>query len=143
MRKISNKITWEFVSNLDISHMDAAEISGNRWSTMPFKSFEALNYPGFDISNTNIENSFDIVIAEQVWENLKHPYKSGLNAYKMLKPNGWLVLTVPFLIRRHDHPIDCTRWTDVGLKGYLEEIGFDEKKFKQGAGETLHVLLQI
>jgi SAM-dependent methyltransferase len=132
MREVSDNTTWNFVHNLNYSNFNAAEISGNRWSTMGFKSFISLNYPDFDVTTTKISEEYDIIIAEQVWEHLSHPYRAGLNAAEMLKPGGWLVLTVPFLVRRHDHPIDCTRWTDVGLKGYFEEVGFPSENITTG-----------
>ena len=34
---------------------------------------------------------------------------------------------MPFLIRVHNVPIDCSRWTEDGLKYHLEECGFKIK----------------
>jgi hypothetical protein len=42
----------------------------------------------------------------------------------MLKPGGVFLITVPFLVRVHASPIDCTRWTAEGLYYFLQECGF-------------------
>jgi hypothetical protein len=43
----------------------------------------------------------------------------------MLRPGGHFLVTLPFLIKIHNHPIDCSRWTPTGLGYFLEECGFD------------------
>ena len=45
----------------------------------------------------------------------------------MLKNNGYFLVITPFLIRVHEVPIDCSRWTEDGLKYFLNECGFDLK----------------
>ncbi len=42
----------------------------------------------------------------------------------MLRKNGHFLIPIPFLIKRHDAPIDCSRWTNLGLKYFLNEAGF-------------------
>ncbi len=137
MREVSNQNTWDFVSKLNYQNFDALEISGDRWSTMGFNSYKSLGYPEFDILDPQITDTFDLIVAEQVWEHIKYPFKAGSNVFNLLKPNGWFILTVPFLVRRHDHPIDCTRWTDEGLAGYFEEIGFVSSNIKTGTWGNL------
>jgi hypothetical protein len=31
----------------------------------------------------------------------------------------------PFMIRIHEVPHDCTRWTETGMRYFLQECGFD------------------
>jgi SAM-dependent methyltransferase len=104
--------------------MNALEISGGRWKTAGFRSYRSAYMPELDIDAAPLEEKFDIILAEQVWEHLKYPYRAGRHVFSMLEPGGYFYLSVPFLVRRHDDPIDCTRWTDIGLKYYLEEVGF-------------------
>ena len=42
-----------------------------------------------------IENNekFDFIIADNVWEHLKYPYRATKNIYKLLKKNGYFLLT--------------------------------------------------
>jgi hypothetical protein len=51
----------------------------------------------------------------------------------MLKPGGYLIIATPFLVRRHNVPTDCTRWTDVGMRYFLAEAGFSLERVQTGA----------
>jgi len=68
---------------------------------------------------------YDIIFTEQVFEHLKYPYRAARNVWRMLKPGGLFIITTPFLVKIHGHPLDCTRWTSMGMKYFLEEAGFD------------------
>ena len=50
--------------------------------------------------------------------------KHTKNVYELLNKGGYFLVIVPFLIRVHNVPIDCSRWTEDGLKYHLEESGF-------------------
>jgi hypothetical protein len=43
----------------------------------------------------------------------------------MVKDGGYFLITTPFLIKIHNYPIDCSRWTPLGLKYFLAECGFE------------------
>jgi hypothetical protein len=43
----------------------------------------------------------------------------------MLNPGGYFLVTTPFLVKIHNAPVDCSRWTETGLKYFLAECGFD------------------
>jgi hypothetical protein len=53
--------------------------------------------------------------------------------YDMLRPGGYFVVTTPFLVRLHDSPIDCSRWTETGLSYLLQECGFAENDIQTHA----------
>jgi hypothetical protein len=59
-----------------------------------------------------------------VFEHLLWPYRAGRNVHAMLAPGGNFLLSTPFLIRIHNNPTDCSRWTEVGMKYFLAECGF-------------------
>jgi hypothetical protein len=61
------------------------------------------------------------------------PYRAGRNVYQMLNPGGYVLVTTPFLIRIHDQPVDCSRWTELGLKHLLAECGFPMKNIRTGS----------
>ena len=142
LKKISKKIGinlehWERyptykkikseLSNLKLHQFKTLEISsGEYWKeNFQFKSYTAWNFPDFDIcSKIDIRNKFDFIIADNVWEHLKYPHRATKNVYNLLNDNGYFLVIVPFLIRVHEVPIDCTRWTKDGLKFLLEESGF-------------------
>ena len=53
------------------------------------------------------------------------PYRAARNVHAILKPGGRFINTMPFLIRVHQNPVDCSRWTELGMKHLLAEAGFD------------------
>jgi hypothetical protein len=55
------------------------------------------------------------------------------NVYAMTRPDGHFLITVPFLLKVHGEPVDCTRWTEVGLKHLLAEGGFPLDQIKTGS----------
>ena len=115
------------LSHLDLEKFNTLEISaGEYWAeNFNFKSFNVLNYPEHDICNKiSKDKMYDFIIADNVWEHLKYPYKATKNVFELLNNNGYFLVIVPFLIRVHNVPIDCSRWTEQGLKYLLEESGF-------------------
>ena len=129
-RVVMHARTSELVSHFDTASMDALEISGNLWhANRQWKSFQRVSYPQFDVCRGVIyDRQFDIIFAEQVFEHLLYPYRAGRNVYRMLQPGGYFLLTLPFLLKIHEFPSDCTRWTPQGLLYFLEECGFERTR---------------
>ena len=125
------------LSALDPPRLNVLEISPGDWefgSRFAFKSLRQVDFPDFDICKDSLEeNSFDLIIADQVFEHLLWPYRAGRNVYKMLKPGGHCLITTPFLIRVHASPTDCSRWTEVGLRHLLAECGIPIDRITTGS----------
>ncbi|HZT86894.1 MAG TPA: methyltransferase domain-containing protein [Stellaceae bacterium] len=117
---------FAFVERLGPRDLDVVEISaGPQWSrNFRFRSYTGTSYPDFDICSQTLPARFDLVIADQVFEHLKWPYRAARNVFAMLRPGGHFLITVPFLVRVHKSPIDCCRWTEDGLFYFLQECGF-------------------
>jgi SAM-dependent methyltransferase len=125
LRVVMDLETLKLVEALAPEHLDALEISGCAWGQRTqFKSYESVRYPDFDICESVPTGSFDLIIAEQVFEHLSRPLEAGKNIYQALRPGGHFLITTPFLIKPHPHPIDCSRWTPTGLSNLLVESGF-------------------
>jgi 2-polyprenyl-3-methyl-5-hydroxy-6-metoxy-1,4-benzoquinol methylase len=86
--------------------LECLEISGTDWKeTFENHNYTSTQYPSFDITQVkDFSKQYDIIIAEQVWEHLELPYTALRNVYQLLKPNGYVLLTVPFLIQIHTAP---------------------------------------
>lgn len=125
-RMIMNKSTQSIIESLPVAELDALEISGHAWGSVSFKNYTTVSYPEFDICNVGSEHSesIDVVIAEQVFEHVKNPFKGVANVYNMLRPNGYFLITTPFFLKVHGAPMDYWRWTSDGLKTMLEDCGF-------------------
>jgi SAM-dependent methyltransferase len=130
-RVVRNRESHKMVQSLQPSRLKVLEISGKYWGKFGFfKEYKSVHYPEYDVCEASLPESFDLIIAEQVFEHLLWPYRAGKNVYGMLKPGGHFLITTPFFVRIHNHPVDCTRWTERGLKYFLAECGFPLEKIQ-------------
>jgi SAM-dependent methyltransferase len=67
---------------------------------------------------------FDVVICAEVLEHTLNPYPILCEIYRVLKPQGQVLITVPFIYRIHADPYDFGRYTDYYWQHNLGEIGF-------------------
>jgi SAM-dependent methyltransferase len=131
---------FRLIEELDASRLRVLEISpgSNRiWSRCGFKSIQYVDYPEFDFCNDRVEETSDLIIADQVFEHLLWLYRVGKNVYRMLVPGGHFLVTTPFLVRVHASgeaiPFDCSQWTELGLRHFLAECGFSMEGMKSGS----------
>jgi SAM-dependent methyltransferase len=138
MRQVMNRETEAWVQAQNPSALDVLELSGDNWKREGlFKSYTAAGYPEFDICENTLPGTFDLIIAEQVFEHLLWPYRAMKNIHKMLRPGGSALITVPFLIKFHPDPIDCSRWSELGLKHFMAECGFPLEQITTGSWGNL------
>jgi SAM-dependent methyltransferase len=119
---------WKaFLQTLPVERLDALEISPARseeWKNVGFRSYRSVQFPDFDIGKDALPETFDVIIAEHVFEHIRRPYSAARNVRKMLKDDGVFLIVTPFLVKVHAFPHDYTRWTADGLQGFLEDCGF-------------------
>jgi SAM-dependent methyltransferase len=72
------------------------------------------------------DGAFDTVLCTEVLEHIPDPAAFLARAHRCLRPEGRLVLTVPFAARWHFIPHDYWRFTPAGLRLLLTDAGFDE-----------------
>jgi SAM-dependent methyltransferase len=123
-RKVADEETRKLVTRLDPSGLSALEISGSAWEGFGFRSYRSAQYPAFDVCRDTLPESFDLVIAEHVFEHVLWPYQAGRNVSQLLQPGGHFLIVTPFLYKVHPNPYDCTRWTETGMRYFLAECGF-------------------
>ncbi|HKY05815.1 MAG TPA: methyltransferase domain-containing protein [Blastocatellia bacterium] len=132
-RKVADEETRKLINTLDPASLSALEISGRVWEDFGFNAYHNVAFPAFDICKEVLDESFDLVIAEHIFEHLLYPYKAGRNVHRMLKPGGHFLLVTPFIYKVHADPHDCTRWTEEGLRHFLAECGFDLNHTRSGS----------
>jgi SAM-dependent methyltransferase len=81
-----------------------------------------LNWDGKKIPLPN--NSIDVVLCTELLEHCSNANDILDEMYRVLKPNGKLMLTVPFLWNLHLVPYDEFRYTPFSLRRLLEQAGF-------------------
>lgn len=125
-RVVMDRATSSFVSTLDVHSLSALEISGTKWRSAGFGAYESVGYPNYDVCREPYKvATYDVIFAEQVFEHVLWPFRAARHVHQMLRPGGVFVVTTPFLLRLHDCPVDCSRWTELGLKHLLAEGGFE------------------
>jgi len=133
-RTVMYRECFKMVRELEPSRLEVLEVSaGQVWRALGFKSFTEVNFPVFDLCSMTLPKTFDLIIADQVFEHLLWPYRAGKNAHAMLKSGGYVLITTPFLIKVHEVPVDCSRWTELGLKHLLAECGFPIGNIRTGS----------
>jgi SAM-dependent methyltransferase len=79
-------------------------------------------------------NSFDYVICSELLEHVSHPDQVLAEIYRILRPGGQALITVPFMFPVHPDPIDVGRYTDYFWKVILEKRGFQTVKIEWQGG---------
>ena len=116
------------IASLDPPSRTAAEISGDAQAARPWKHFESLSFPEFDLCAPLAgQGPFDVVICEQVIEHVSDPVRAAANLRELSRPGGHVIVSTPFLIRIHELPLfglrDYWRFTPRGLRTLLEHAG--------------------
>lgn len=106
-----------------------------------------IENPGHDHSEEDIDvfydgktfpfpdSHFDSLLTNQVFEHVFNPSEFLSEINRVLKPNGHLLLTVPFIWDEHEQPFDYGRYSSFGIKHVLEQNGFRIlMHYKSGAG---------
>ncbi len=105
----------------------------------PLVAAQVTRYDGFDrwprsdkavlagdLQNLGMirSDSYDAALCMEVLEHIPAPWLAVAEIYRILKPGGALVLSVPHLSRLHEIPHDYYRYTRYGLRHLLESSGF-------------------
>ncbi|MFO7445924.1 MAG: class I SAM-dependent methyltransferase [Ignavibacteriaceae bacterium] len=85
---------------------------------------------------------FDSVVTNQVLEHVFNPGEFLKEIHRVLKSNGKLLLTVPFVWDEHEQPYDYARYSSFGLKHLLESSGFKIIKSEKSTSD-FRVIFQM
>ena len=114
----------------DLRHkLDIFSLYGNRYLSIDVKKsgHKSFKNPDKFFDGENIpypSNSFDVVIFTEVFEHAKNVDNLVLDIKRVLKKNGKLIFSTPFLWPEHEIPYDFRRLTSYGLKYYFKKKGF-------------------
>jgi len=109
-----SRLTYLYFNNLDLKNKNILHIApeielsklfdkANIYECLDLNNeqdkYSSLNVKKMDICNIDYEdNYFDIVICSHVLEHINDEFKSISELYRVLKPNGMLILQVPIAI---------------------------------------------
>lgn len=78
---------------------------------------------------------FDTVLCTQVLEHVFEHDKMMKEIFRVMKPGGHIILTVPFAWELHEEPYDFFRYTKHALKELFEQAGFEIDYIKPNGGK--------
>lgn len=80
------------------------------------------------------ENSFDTVLCTEVLEHSSNPENVIKEINRVLKKDGYLILSTPFLYWIHEQPWDYYRFTRFGLEYLVKKANFKIEYIKPRGG---------
>ena len=69
--------------------------------------------------------SFDSAICTAALEHLEEPEQALRECFRILRPAGTAIYSVPFIWHLHEEPRDFFRYSKYGLKYLFEKVGFE------------------
>lgn len=88
------------------------------------------------------DSSVDAVIVTGLIEHIKNPVSAVDELYRILKPNGTIFASVPFIQPYHPHPTDFQRFTIEGIEMLFNKFETIELIKTRGSGSTISWILQ-
>ncbi len=95
-----------------------------------YLSLDIYPYPEIDLVCDLIESvplrkdSFDMVTLLNVCEHVYDPALLIKRIFPIIKPGGKMLITIPFLLKIHQEPVDYARYTFIALERMGREAGF-------------------
>lgn len=143
-KKISRKNLKKFLirdlKKLNISHekVSLLEVGSNGETSKWIKRFKFYEKKSIDIDATRypdqvldvcdnefekkIQFSPDCIVALEVFEHLNDPFLAIENLRKILKKEGIIIISTPFILGIHDSPHDYFRYTKFGLMNLFKDF---------------------
>jgi SAM-dependent methyltransferase len=81
------------------------------------------------------DNEFDTVVTFQVFEHVFNPSDFLKEINRVLKPDGELLMAVPFVWDEHEQPYDYARYSSFGLKHILSQHGFTVVELRKSVND--------
>lgn len=112
----------EFI-NVDIFPFPEVDIVSNA-TTLPFKN-----------------DSVDAAVSESLFEHVPNAQLVASEMIRVIKPGGYIYVSVPFMHPYHASPDDFNRWTISGLKHMFSDLEIVEAGVRSGPWSTLLMFL--
>jgi len=88
------------------------------------------------------DNSFDSIFTSEVFEHVFSLHQILKELNRVLKKDGQILITCPFVWEEHEVPNDYARYSQFALKDLITKAGFEIVTF-QKSGNTLQAIHQL
>ena len=97
---------------------------GYRVETLDLTTSKGADHAGC-VERTGLgDETFDLVLCTQVLEHCDDPFRGVREIWRILRPGGCLIVSVPHVWFYHPHPSDHWRFTQEGLLKLCSDSGF-------------------
>jgi SAM-dependent methyltransferase len=86
--------------------------------------------------------SFDSVVSNQVFEHVKDPDLFLSEISRVLRADGLVLITAPFVWDEHEQPHDYTRYSSFGMKSILNRHGFEVLELRKSI-DDIRIVFQL
>ena len=115
---------------------------GLELDTLENRNYKKADYfydgKSFPFKNSN----FDSIILNQVFEHVFNPDIFLKEINRVVKINGRLLMSVPFVWSEHEQPFDFARYSSFGMKSLLKRYGFEVIECRKSVND-LGVIFQL
>lgn len=87
-------------------------------------------------------SEFDSIITSEVFEHVFNPDDFLSEVNRVLKDEGILLMSVPFVWDEHEQPFDYARYSSFGLKYMLETHGFEVIEHRKSIND-IRIIFQL
>jgi SAM-dependent methyltransferase len=132
------RFNWQFIektARLLPAKAEVLDVGAGRGDFKPifanhsYLGLDIYPYPEIDLAVDLIElcpfkeESFDLVVLANVIEHI-YDYRAIMTQVaNLLKPGGRILVTVPFLLKLHQEPVDYHRYTRYALAQLADDLG--------------------
>lgn len=89
-----------------------------------------------------VDATFDSMVANEVFEHVFNPDQFLSEAFRVLKPGGMTLLTMPFVWDEHEQPHDFARYSSFGIRALVEKHGFTIVEQRKST-DDIRVIFQL
>lgn len=130
-----NKPYKSFFNNCEYIGLDTHNSGHNHVNTDADFFYNGDYFP-FD------DNSFDCLVCFQVMEHVDNVDLFLAEIKRVLKPDGLLLASAPFMWPEHEMPYDFKRWTSIGFLSCFNEKNFEKVNYLK-SGSMLLVIVSF
>lgn len=87
------------------------------------------------------DHSVDIFFCMEVLEHVKNPFNAIKEIKRVLKPEGLIIGSTPFVFPIHDEPYDFYRYTKYGLRNLFQDFECINLIERNSYIESIYVIL--